>query len=552
MTREKVAILGGIMLGMLLAALDQTIVATAMPRIVEEFNALSHLSWVFTAYMLASAITVPIYGKLSDIFGRRGLYLLGIVIFLIGSVLSGAAQSMLQLILFRGIQGIGGGAIMVNSFAVIADVFPVRERGKWQGLLGAMFGVASVAGPLLGGFITDNFSWRWIFYINIPLGLFAMAVLWWALPKISHEVKNRTIDYFGAFWLASTLMPLLLALVWGGSEYAWSSPTILALLGWALGSLLIFISQELRSSNPILSMDLFRNRIFTVSVISVFLTAMGMFGAILYIPVFAQGVIGVSGTRSGLALTPLMLGIVFASAVSGQLISRTGRYKVIAVLGVTLIVAGMFSFVSITTETGSLALALRMIVLGLGLGCTFPVFNIAVQNAFEASRVGEVTASVQLARNVGGTVGTAILGGVMNSQIAKHLSDINADPLVRTIAATQPESPIANVNKDSIQGLLNPSVQDQIRTSLMQTPGSEQMITMFNAFITTLKTAFTDSVVQVFFVATILMAIAWAVIWFLPEKPLEHTHKEDLDDLDEMGKEMGDELGQSAPPSYAH
>lgn len=540
------------MLGMLLAALDQTIVATAMPRIVEEFSALSHLSWVFTSYMLASAITVPIYGKLSDIFGRRGLYLIGIVIFLIGSVLSGAAQSMFQLILFRGIQGIGGGAIMVNSFAVIADVFPVRERGKWQGLLGAMFGVASVAGPLLGGFITDNFSWRWIFYINIPLGLLAMAVLWWALPKITHEVKNRSIDYLGAVWMTSTLFPLLLALVWGGSEYAWTSGTILALLGWSIGSLLIFISQEMRASNPILSLELFKNRIFTVSVISTFLTAMGMFGAILYIPVFAQGVIGVSGTRSGLALTPLMLGIVFASALSGQLISRTGRYKAIAVIGVTLIVVGMFSFISITAETGSLALALRMIVLGLGLGCTFPVFNIAVQNAFDASRVGEVTASVQLARNIGGTVGTAILGGVMNAQITQRLSAVSTDPFVTAMTAINPQSPVADVNKDSIQGLLNPAVQDQIRTSIAQMPGSEAMLRLFGSFIDTLKVAFTESVVQVFLVATVLMAIAWVVIWFLPEKPLLHTKKEDLDEPSEMGKEMGDELGQSAPPSYAH
>jgi EmrB/QacA subfamily drug resistance transporter len=551
MTRDKVFILGGIMLGMLLAALDQTIVATAMPRIVEEFNALSHLSWVFTAYMLASAITVPIYGKLSDIFGRRGLYLIGIVIFLIGSVLSGAAQSMFQLILFRGIQGIGGGAIMVNSFAVIADVFPVRERGKWQGLLGAMFGVASVAGPLLGGFITDNFSWRWIFYINIPLGLLAMAVLWYGLPKIVHEVKDRTIDYWGAILMTSTLLPMLLALVWGGSEYAWTSPEIIALFGWSVGSLCLFLSQEMRVSNPILSLNLFNNRIFSISMISVFLTAMGMFGAILYIPVFAQGVIGVSGTRSGLALTPLMLGIVFASTLTGQLISHTGRYKWNAILGVTLIVIGMFSFISITTETGSLALALRMIVLGLGLGCTFPVFNIAVQNAFGPERVGEVTASVQLARNVGGTVGTAILGGVMNSQLTKHLATVGSDPFVKAMTAIDPANPIADVNKDSIQSLLNPTVQDSIRASLTQAPGGEALTTLFNTFIETLKGAFTSSVVQVFVVATVLMVVAWIVVIFLPEIKLRTSHK-DESPLEKAGRELEEEFGSDAPPSYAH
>ncbi|MBP9757605.1 MAG: MFS transporter [Candidatus Pacebacteria bacterium] len=551
MTRDKIAILSGIMLGMLLAALDQTIVATAMPRIVEEFNALSHLSWVFTAYMLASAITVPIYGKLSDIFGRRGLYLIGIIIFLVGSVLSGLSQSMLQLILFRGVQGIGAGAIMVNSFAVIADVFPVRERGKWQGLLGAMFGVASVAGPLLGGFITDNFSWRWIFYINIPLGFLAMVVLWYGLPKIVHEVKDRTIDYWGAILMTSTLLPLLLALVWGGSEYAWGSSEIIALIGWSIGSLCLFLSQEMRSSNPILSLALFKDRIFSVSMISVFLTAMGMFGAILYIPVFAQGVIGVSGTGAGLALTPLMLGIVFASTITGHLISKTGRYKRNAVIGVTLIVIGMFSFVTITTETGSLALALRMIVLGLGLGCTFPVFNIAVQNAFGPERVGEVTASVQLARNVGGTVGTAILGGVMNAQLTKHLAEIGSDPFVRGMSAIDPTNPIADVNVDSIQGLLNPVVQDSIRDSLVQAPGSEALISLFNAFVESLKVAFTSSVVQVFVVATVLMVVGWIVVMFLPEKPLRTSHK-DEGLLEKAGRELEEEFGSDSPQSFAH
>jgi predicted MFS family arabinose efflux permease len=307
----------------------------------------------------------------------------------------------------------------------------------------------------------------------------------------------------GAVLMTSTLLPLLLALVWGGSEYAWNSAEIIALIGWSIGSLCLFLSQEMRASNPILSLELFQNRIFTISIISVFLTAMGMFGAILYIPVFAQGVIGVSGTRSGLALTPLMLGIVFASTLTGQLISRTGRYKWNAIIGVTLIVIGMYSFMSITTDTGSWALAIRMIVLGLGLGCTFPVFNISVQNAFPPQRVGEVTASVQLARNVGGTVGTAILGGVMNGQITKHLGNIGSDPFVKSMSALSPSSPVSNVNKDSIQSLLNPAVQEQIRTGLSQAPGADALMTMFNAFIETLKVAFTQSVVQVFFVATI-------------------------------------------------
>jgi EmrB/QacA subfamily drug resistance transporter len=365
---NKIAILGGIIMAMLLSALDQTIVSTAMPKIVGELNGLSHLTWVFTAYMLTSAITVPIYGKLSDIFGRRGLYLLGIAIFLVGSALSGLAGSMLWLIIFRGLQGIGGGAIMVNSLAIIADVFPPQERGKWQGLIGGIFGLASIAGPLLGGFITDNFSWRWIFYINIPLGILAMVVLAYVLPKIAVDTKDRSIDYAGAGLLATTLVPFLLALVWGGSQYAWSSSIILSLFGGAFISLVLFLWTESRVKEPILSLGLFKNRVFLVSVIATFLTAMGMFGAIIYIPIFAQGVIGISATSSGLILTPLMVALIAASALAGQIISRTGKYRALAIGGMVITVLGMYWFSTIGIATTNILLGARMVVLGLGLG----------------------------------------------------------------------------------------------------------------------------------------------------------------------------------------
>ena len=542
--RSKLAILSGVVLAMLLSSLDQTIVSTAMPTIVQELHGLEHISWVFTAYMLGSTVTVPIYGKLSDIFGRRNLYLLGIIIFLLGSVLCGLSQNMTQLIVFRGIQGIGGGAMMVNSFAIIGDVFPPAERGKYQGYIGGVFGLSSIAGPLLGGWITDNTSWRWVFYVNIPLGIIAIAVLASTLPKIAAHVKNKKIDWWGGFFILATLVPLLLSLVWGGSVYQWFSWQIISSLIIAIISLLIFIKVERRTKNPILSLELFHNKVFLVSVCALFLTSMGMFGAIIYVPIFSQGVIGGSATHAGLVLTPMMLSLVVASALSGQIISRTGKYKILAIVGTAIIVAGLIYFSTIGVTTTNFALILRMIVLGIGLGATMPIFTLAVQSAFPKERLGEVTAGTQLFRSVGGTVGTAILGGIMNSRLTAQMNVLQNEPFVAQFKQFDAGNTLSHFDGSFIQTVLNPEGQQQIRQVLTRLPGPSRTTAMnnFDRFISSAKLSFSHGIDGVFLVAGCLMLVALIVVFFLPEIPLR---KSERPAMEETGMMLEDELGNA-------
>src|ERR1700687_4889751 len=390
--RDLILTVAGLMMGLLLAALDQTIVGTAMPRIVADLQGFEHYAWVTTAYLLTSTAVVPISGKLSDLYGRKMFLIGSSAMFVLTSALCGLSQDMTQLIVFRGLQGLAGGVLTSTVFTVISQIFPPAERGRIQGVFSGIFGLASIVGPLLGGYLTDNLSWRWVFYVNLPVGLVALVVLWFSFPNVRPVIRERRIDFLGATTLVAGVVPLLLALSWGGNDYPWNSPTILGLFGVAAVMLVAFIWGERRAAEPIIPLSLFRNGIVTVSVLALMLMAIGMFGTILFIPLFIQGVIGTTATQSGTVMMPMMIVMITASILGGQIISRTGRYKMIGVFGMSVMTLGLFLLSGMGPDTDYLTVVRNMIIVGMGLGPTMPVFTLAAQNAVKLAQLGVVTA----------------------------------------------------------------------------------------------------------------------------------------------------------------
>jgi EmrB/QacA subfamily drug resistance transporter len=408
------AIYAGLMVTLLLAALDQTIVATALPRIVSDLGGITQYSWVFTAYMLTSTVTVPLYGKLGDVYGRKNLFLFAIVVFLLGSALCGAATDMTQLVIFRAVQGIGAGGLFPLSLAVIGNIVPPRDRGKWQGLIGAVFAASSILGPAVGGFIVDNASWRWVFLVNLPVGGIALVVISITMPRRAPQTAH-TIDWLGAALLAAGIGSLLMGLVWGGKDYPWTSGHVVGALVLAAALLVAFAFVERRAPEPILPFDILRNPIVAGSVACMALVGMAMFGTISYVPLFVQGVIGTSATSSGVVLTPLMLGAVTTSMLSGQLVSRTGRYRWNAILGPLVLAAGMFLLWRMSVHTTNAQAARNMVIAGIGIGSMMQVFVISVQNAVPRKHIGSATALTQFSRQMGATIGVTVMGAIVNN-----------------------------------------------------------------------------------------------------------------------------------------
>ena len=434
-SHDKVLVIfGGLLLVMLLAALDSTIVATALPTIVNELGGLAHLSWVVTAYLLAQTIVTPIYGKLGDLYGRKRVLQFAIVLFLIGSALCGLSQTMMHLILFRAIQGLGGGGLMVTTQAVVGDIIPPRERGRYQGIFGAAFGVASIAGPLLGGYFTSNLTWRWIFYINLPLGILALVVLAATLPAQSSYVRHA-VDYVGAGLLALSLAALILLTDLGGVVYAWASPIMITLIVVAVVGLIIFSVVERRAAEPILPLRLFRIRDVWVTSAVGLIIGFALLGSVTYLPLFLQIVKGLSPTASGLWMIPLMGGTLTMSIIAGQIVSRTGRYKLFPIVGTAMVTLALFLISRMTAETTMLTTAGFMLLLGCGLGCVMQVLIIAVQNAVDYHDLGVATSNAILFRFIGGSLGTALLGAVLATQLNETKSLIASLDTVFSLAA---------------------------------------------------------------------------------------------------------------------
>ncbi len=490
--RQILVVMTGLMLGMFLAALDQTIVATALPTIAGDLHSLSRLAWVVTAYLLASTVSTPLWGKLGDQYGRKIFFQAAIVIFLIGSALAGLSQTMTELIIFRAVQGIGGGGLMVGAQTIIGDVVPPRERGRYQGFFGAVFGVTSVVGPLIGGFFVDNLSWRWVFYVNLPIGVIALIVVAAVLPSRRNRDRH-TIDYLGTIMIGGAASSLVLLTSLGGVTYPWGSGPIITLGAAAVAFIVGFVVVERRAAEPVLPLHLFRQRVFAAAGAIGFVVGFAMFGALTYLPQYFQIVKGVSPTISGLRLLPLMAGLLLTSIGTGQLITRRGRYKVFPVFGTAILTIGLYLLSHLTPFTGTLFSSLGMFLLGVGIGATMQVLVIAVQNAVDYSDLGAATSGTTFFRSIGGSFGTSVFGAIFDHVLPGNItSALHGLALPPGISITSGASPAA--------------------LARLPAPIHAALVSGYSASIRT-----------VFLAAVPVGAVAFALTWTLKELPLRKT-----------------------------
>ena len=512
-TRTKVLVIAGTVLGLFTAAMDQTVVATSIPKIVADLGGFGLFSWVGTGFLLASTTTVPIVGRLSDMYGRKPFFMLGIVVLLLGSVLSGSSQNIEQLIAFRVIQGFGAGMIMAIAFTIVGDVFPPAERGRWMGLMAGVFAAASVLGPLIGGTLTDHVDWRWVFYINLPMGGAALALLAFGMPRLRPAMAQK-MDYRGIVLLCATTVPMLLAFSWAGNRYAWISPEVIGFLAWSVVALALFVYVELRTDQPLLPMHLLKNRVFTVSALVTLFSGFAMMGSLFYIPLFVQGVLGASATSSGFVTMPMMIAMAIAAAIAGQVMSRVGKYRILGVGGLIVMVIGMAYLSTMDAASTRSEVTYAMIIFGIGLGTSIPLFTLAVQNSVPYRVMGVSTSTMQFLRSVGGTMGVAIMFAVIQGQYRDGVQE-NVPAVVR-------EQEQLSQALDDPQFLLNPQALERLQAAFASFGETGQAL--FEETITGARVSLAAGVSESFFIAIWVLCLAVVASVFLKEEPLRKTH----------------------------
>ncbi|MDQ6691134.1 MAG: MFS transporter [Candidatus Dormibacteraeota bacterium] len=506
---QTILVTVGVMLSLLLAALDQTIVGTAMPKIIADLNGFDRYAWVTTAYLVTSTVTIPIAGKLGDLFGRKPFILAGMAGFMAMSWLCGFSQDMTQLILFRGAQGLFGGVLFASVFTVLADIFPPQQRARMQGAFGGVFGLASVIGPAAGGFITDNAGWRWVFYVNIPVGVVGILLLALFLPFVRTKASWRDIDFIGAALMAAGLVPILVALS-NTANYGWTSwHTLVPLIG-GMAMLVIFLIVEHFEKEPIIPLKLFMNPVFSVSVAVGFLSAFGMFGAIVFVPLIFQGVLGVSATNSGTLITPMMLGLIGASIATGQIMLRIRWYRYLGTLGAAIMAAGLYLLSQVSIHSHQFEVTAYLVIVGAGLGITFPLYLNAIQSAVEQRFLGVVTSNMQFFRNVGGTLATAIFGSILASRLKPNIQAevdrLNLPPDFRRTVS---------IGSGSAQQIFNPAHIAAVRAGL---PAQAQPL--YDQVMVAVKAGLADTLHELFLIGVAAILLALVVSLFMPEVPL--------------------------------
>ena len=516
--RTKTLIMASVVLGLFLEALDQTIVATALPAIVVEFQGIDLLAWVSTGYLLASTALVPIYGKLSDVLGRRTIILFGIGLFLVGSVLCGLATSMLQLVIFRCIQGAGAAGIASTAFAIPADLYPPSERAKATGFIGAAFGIASILGPFIGGFLTDTISWHWIFFVNIPFGLLAAGIILWRMPRMESG-RREPIDWLGTGLLLLTVIPLLLALSLDKARYAWGSPLIIGLLALGSAALVALVWAERRAQSPIIEGVLFRNRTFAIVAALSVVSGLTILPTVLFLPLFLVNVAGVSATSAGTALIPQTLAVVAAAIISGNVVQRMGRYKPVLMVGFAASTVSYVLLATMTPDTSTFGVVWRVIILGLGLGCVVPLFSLVAQNALPHRYTGSASATVQFCQQMGGVLGTVVFGALLSALLAGQFAT-SVGPLVQALPAAQQQA----INLDELR---NGSVGGEGGTSAGLTLPADMAPEDADALRGAVRGAFANSVTGVYGYVAGVIVLGPLLTLVLPEVPLRKSNEDE-------------------------